>query len=373
MAKIAGVHTPAELKNLAINGALDFFQRVESAVTTVNTATTQTFYAADMFKTESGGTTSKNYSIGQSSNVPSLAQSGFNSTYSLLATMITGTSFANANDYLIPFEYNMEGFDYERIHSKTVTFGFWINASVAGTYSFMARNGGGTRSYVTTFTVNGSNTWQFVPITITLDNTGTWAFDNTTGLVIFIGTVLGTGSSNLTSTLNQWQAGNFFASTTNTNWNTTTGATLRIAQFSIVEGPLGFGSTGFLRAGKTLQQELSLCQRYCMKSYDIGTAPGTVTFIGCMGFHAEDSSNAQWYRSQFPVTMRAVPSVSYWNPASGVASAFYYVQTGGSVSIAGQNPANFRSTNALNFTNSAAGVLTTGGHYIGQILADAGL
>jgi hypothetical protein len=258
MSKIISIHVPAELKNLIINGNLDFFQRVVGNTTTVNTATTTAAYDSDMIAHASQGATVKNYSVVRSTDVPSLAQSGFQSTYSSLFTMITAIASPAAGDLVQPIRYRMEGFDYERIHTKKVTIGFWIKASVAGTYSLSLLNAALNRSYVTTFTA--SNSWEFKTITVQLDSSGTWAFDNTVGLEINIGAVAGTTFSTAAST--SWQGGQFYAATGATNWQATAGATLRIAQLSLVEGSLGLGSVGFQRAGKDIQQELAMCQRY---------------------------------------------------------------------------------------------------------------
>jgi hypothetical protein len=90
MSKIFGVHIPADFKNLAINGGMDLFQRFAGAAQTVNTATTSNAYIGpDMFATLSAGSTVKNYSVASSANVPSLAQSGFNSTNSAIYTHVT--------------------------------------------------------------------------------------------------------------------------------------------------------------------------------------------------------------------------------------------------------------------------------------------
>jgi len=302
MAKLLGIHIPAVLKNHATNGALDFWQDKLGTTTTVNTATTTTTFYADMFKAISVGATTKNYSIVRSTDVPSLAQSGFQSVYSSLFTMITGIGSPAAGDRVTPAIYVMEGYDYEKLHTKTITFGLWVKASVAGTYSFALGNGAGDRSYVTTFTVNGGSTWEFKTITITLDQTGTWLFDNTGQLWIYIGTVA--GSTYTTSSLNQWQAGFFLAASGATNWQGTNGATLQIAQFSIVEGPLGFGSKGFARKGDSIQSELSACERYLQspgKSTD-----QTNTAFGS-GFAATTTSSIHYIK--FSVPMRAQPSL----------------------------------------------------------------
>jgi len=275
MAKVIGQHIPTELKNIAVNGGMDFWQRVEANTTSFNTATGQQFYTADMIKTTTQGTTVKNFSVAQSSNVPTQAQSGYNSNFSHQFTQVGAIASAAATDATAPWSYWMEGYDYEKIHNKLVTFGFWINCSVPGTYAFSMQNTSGTRNYATTFTVSAASTWQYVPLSIQLDSAaGNWTFNNTASLIIYIGIY---GGSNFTAaTTNAW------TSTTNqilpsglTNWQATAGATINVTQFSIVEGPLGFSSTGFTRRGANFQQELALCQRYYEKSYDIGTVPGT--------------------------------------------------------------------------------------------------
>jgi len=305
MAKISGLHIPAELKNLAINGGMDFFQRFEGGTISISTSTTNQT-CADMFSAASAGSTTKSLSVTRNTSVPTQAQSGFQSTYSMQVVNNTVVSSPAASDVIIAYDYRMEGLDYAKIHAKQATFGFWFNTTVAGTYSFALRNGSFNRSYVTTFSaVTG---WQFITITVQMDTSGTWAFDNSIGLSVNIGNVC--GSTATTSTLNAWQAGSFSCANTATNWAATSGATLQLTQFSIVEGPLGFSSTGFARNGRSIQQELALCQRYYEKTYDIGTAVGTATSTGMIGVMAGPySGNSQpgvtWV---YKVTKRAAPS-----------------------------------------------------------------
>lgn len=298
MAKIAAVHVPAELKNHFINGGLDIWQEKAGTTTTVNTATTTLTKFADMFAINSQGATSKNYSVVRSTDVPTFAQSGYQSTYSELFTMLTGIASPAASDWVSPCQYSMEGLDYQKLHSKTVTFGLWVKASIAGTYSFALGNAAGNRSYVTTFTMNGAATWEFKAITVTLDNTGTYNFDTGTGLLIYIASV--TGSTFQTSTLNQWQAGTFFAASTGTNWQGTTNATFQVAQLSLLEGSLGLGPTGFARVGKDYQQELAMCLRYYWKS--------GANSVLCAGEF--NTTTAVRGIIQYPVQMRTTPSLS---------------------------------------------------------------
>lgn len=306
MAKIATVHIPAELKNMAINGALDFWQDKVGATTTVNTATTQSpLYSADMFKVRSFGSTVKNYNYLRSTAVlPSLAQSGFQSTYSYQFQVLTAIPSGATNDLVFPIEYVMEGFDYEKIHSKTVTFGFWFFASVVGTYSFALGNAAGNRTYVTTFTVNGASTWEYKTITVTLDNTGTWAFDNSAGLEVYIGVFAGAGSGSATSLLNTWQGGNFVAASTATNYFATVNAVINFAQFSIVEGSLGLGDKGFIRAGKDIQAELAMCERYLQQ---LGKSPDQAGNSFASGFAATTTNGL--FNLKFTTPMRTIPSL----------------------------------------------------------------
>jgi hypothetical protein len=314
MAKIQGVHYPAELKNLAINGNFDYWQRIEGNTTSVNQ--TASFYGtqADMFSVQSvGSTNTKAFTVARSTSVPTLAQSGYNSTYSWLFTVTTALSSYAATDAVIPLEYRMEGLDYQKIHGKTATFGFWFNPSLSGTYSFALGNNAGTRCYVTTFAASAG--WQFITLTIPLDsaaNSSSWNFDTTLGLIVYVAAAGGANWS--TSTLNTWQSGNLVASSSATNVMATAGATIQIAQFSIVEGPLGFSSTGFQRAGKDIQQELALCQRYFEKSYDIGTTIGTVTQGGAFSTTATTNSGAVRRVSiKYSVKKRSVPQNAVYN------------------------------------------------------------
>lgn len=377
MAKILGAHIPLEPKNLAINGNFDYWQRVETATTTINTATGTSGYTADMFLYESNGGTTKNYSVVQSSTVPTQAQSGFDSQLSYLFTMVTGIASPVAADYVSPAVYRMEGYDYAAIHSRTVTFGFWIQGSIAGTYSFALQNAASTRSYVTTFSIASANTWQFIPITVALDTTGTWVFTNTVALQVFIGTVSGTTYQ--TSTVGSWQAGNFLTASGATNWQSTTGATLYISQFSIVEGSLGLGSLGFVRAGKSSQQELALCQRYYEKSYDVGTAVGTATALGV--FQCGDigaTSGTHTFAVPFKVSKRATgATVNLYafttgtvNEVNGTASSGTTITFGPSSAAA----AGSTNVGVNGFTGSANSYsASSAGMIIGHWTADAGL
>lgn len=301
----------ASTKNIIINGALDFWQRVVGNTTTVNTATGQATYTSDRIFFNTNGPTVKNYSVVRSTDVPTVSQSNFQSAYSNLFTVLTPIPSPAANDLMTPFRYIVEGYDYANLHGKNATLQFWFKASVTGTYSVSFRNNS-TRSYVTTFTVNSGNTWEFKSINLTMDNTGSWLFDSSTGLDISIGAV--TGSNSATSTLNQWQSASALSSTTNTNWFATANATVRIAQLALYVG-LGTGQFGFTRAGGgSIADELLLCQRYYEKTYAVETAPGSSTALGARGEDSYSGNSFLVCATSFAVRKRVPPTVNIYSP-----------------------------------------------------------
>lgn len=365
MSKIQTIHTPGKLQNLAINGALDFWQEKVASTTTVNTASGVNGWSADMVRYASGGPSTKNYSTVRSADVPSLADANILAPYSMLYTQITGIPSLAAGDYMCPYMYSMEGVDYAQLHNGIATFGFWAKASVIGVYNFALQNATFDRSYVTTFNINAPNTWEFKTITVRMDNSGTWNMTNLVGVTALIGSCVGT--TYRTGTTGSWISGNIFGSSSAVNWMATNGATLRIAMLSITKGTQGFGPKGFQRAGDTVQAELSMCQRYYEKSYNIDTVPGTINtqdgaYIARGGASGNDS-----FVIPFKVNKRAAPSVAPFNPVDGGASSVS-VDTGASRGVTMRVPSHYGVV-VLN----SSGVDTSGDKHRLHWVADARL
>lgn len=262
-------------RNLVINGNFDFWQRGITISNTVNT----TKYLADRWNIQLAGTTTGTNS--QSADVPTIAQSGYQSRYSNLFTNGSAVTSFGASDYA-QMAYRMEGQDYQNIHGKRWRLQFWVKASVAGPYCVGIQSGNNPlRGYIatyTTYTINSANTWEKKTLDIAAETTNTgYLFDNSIGL--FLQWQLASGGSNTTSsTLNQWSTTNTFVANTQTNLVGTAGATFQLAQVMIIPGTFDSGAvTNFQRAGRTIGDELRMCQRYYEKSYDVNTTPGTVT------------------------------------------------------------------------------------------------
>lgn len=76
-------------------------------------------------------------------------------------------------------------------------------------------------------------------------------------------------------------------------------------------------SVEFVYAGRNAVEELQLCQRYYEKSYDINTAPGTITQTGSQRTHMVTTSQTN-ASIRFSVVKRATPLFAVYSTATGV-------------------------------------------------------
>lgn len=310
-------------RNLLINGNFDFWQRGAGPATPGGGFS----YLADRYwASQAGSYTAATQE--RSTDVPTQAQSGFLSTYSHLLTNGTGAAPSAAS--YIGSGINMEGYDYTNLHGKKGRFQFWCKSSIAGTFAFTVRNGAGTRSYVTTFTVNAVNTWEKKTIDVEFDTAAGYATEVGHALRIMIGLAIGTNFS--TSSLNTWQAGNFFGATGQTQWAATTGATFRVSQFMLLPQDMTAGGASltdvtFQRAGRTTQDELAMCQRYTYKPQnDPASVGGSQATYG--SGQAFSTTQALVY-IPFPVEMRTTPTL-----VAGGSSGNFLITTAGGGSVA---------------------------------------
>lgn len=299
---------------LILNGNFDFWQRNTSFTGVANNA-----YTADRWQYSKGGAMVGN--ITRSTDVPTVAQSGFASQYSLLYTITTPDSNITSGEFSL-LNYKIEGFDYAAIHGgQSARLQFWVKSSITGTYGVALRNSAVNRSYVTTITINAANTWERKTIDFTTDASGTWLLDNQTGLQISI--ALDSSTDFRTGTLNAWQSGNFIAGNTQANFSATNGATFQLAQVMLVPGSFPASTDlKFKRAGRTIGDELRMCQRYYEKSYDVNTAPGTATALGALNWAAIAGPGAggtfNHFNISFKVPKRASNlSITSYSPVTG--------------------------------------------------------
>jgi hypothetical protein len=235
-------------KNRIINGDMQIDQRNNGASVTLTSA--NGVYAVDRF--ESYANTDGTVTAQRVTDAPA----GFvNSLRHTTTTADSSLSAAQRVQVVQKIEgFNVADFGLGTASAVTFTVSFWVKSSLTGTFGGSMINGGYTRSYPFSYTINSANTWEQKSITIAGDTSGTWLTNNERGLILTFG--LGVGS-NFVGTANTWQTGEFLApagavsvvGTLNATWQVT-GVQLEKGQTATSFDVLDYGT------------ELMLCQRY---------------------------------------------------------------------------------------------------------------
>jgi hypothetical protein len=330
------------LKNRIINGAMVIDQRNAGASVTVS-GTGQYVLDRWRFRAFGGG----QYSAQQSTTAPA----GFYN--SVACTVTTADSSIAAGDNYYLFQeiegYNIANLDFGTANAQTITISFWVRSSVTGTYSVWLSNGQTyDRNYVSTYTINAANTFEYKTITIAGDTIGTWGKTNGGGLSV--GFNLGAGTDYQT-TAGSWVNSFRQATSGTTQWIATNGATFFITGVQVEKG-----STATSFDYRSYGTELALCQRYCYAISPPSNAEGT---LGSGAGYDGTRVNVQ---TSLPVPMRVAPTVS-------VTGTWLYLAFGGSSQTSSTAPSlgdgSGSSTNITQIRLFCTGLtsITTGGAY----------
>jgi len=191
---------------------------------------------------------SSGFTMNRSTDVPTFTQASHLSKYSLKC-IVNSTRTQSGNE-IESFLYSVSGGDYVALHSQAVTLSFWVKSTTTGIYCVTFRNQATNRAYVHEYTISAANTWERKTVSLTLDTSGTWIFDNHgsnwglgEGKGLNINFILNAGPSRAVSqAANTWGAGGW--STTNqTNLFASTSNTWQISQVQLTRGstaPDGF-------------------------------------------------------------------------------------------------------------------------------------
>jgi hypothetical protein len=276
-------------RNRIINGDMRIDQRNGGASVTANAGTA---FSCDRWRSYLNGTGTLTFT--QSSVVPN-----GNFTNSILIT-VTGTGSPTESACSQTIEgFNISDFGFGTANAIPLTASFWVRSSVTGTYFFSLRQGSGSRSFVSPFTISTANTWQQVTVSIPGDTSGTY---NTTNGAGFIFQICVGATSLQTSTINAWQSGNYVCTSAQTNLASTNGATFYITGVQLEPGTV---ATPFER--RSYSQELSLCYRYCFVEDNNDGAGGYGSYRWFAYGHTDNTAGATVGRA-LPVTMRTAPS-----------------------------------------------------------------
>ena len=313
IADVRGVN----FRNILINGGMDIAQRGTS-VTGVNT--NNGFPTLDRFLI--GFTSSGTYDMSQSSDVPS--GKGFSSSLKIKCAS-TDTSIASGDEFLIQQRIeaqNLQYLKYGTSNAENLTLSFYAKAvNKTGTYCVHLQKNDSTSAYFySEFSVTTS--WQKFSISIPANSvvqSSGGAISNDNGIGIIVMFFLMNGSSTQgTDAKDQWSTTNHRTSSNQVNFLDSTSNEFYITGVQLEAGQVA-SDFEFLPT----DVNLSRCQRYYQKSYDIASAPGTVTNNGALWSNIiRNASNQNYWDVRCYQTMRTSPTVSTYSTTSGVSGNF---------------------------------------------------
>ena len=290
IADVRGVN----FRNILINGGMDLAQRG----TSFTGITSGSNYCLDRFTTVpvSAGTWTQT----QSTDVPT--GQGFAKSAKLDCTTANGSLSANS---LLYFQQRVEGQNLQYLKKGTssaesVTMSFWVKSNKTGTYIVELFDNDNTRQISKSYTINSANTWEKKTLTYAGDTTGAFDNDNALSLYCFF-----------------WLAGgtDYTSGTLSTTWTANTNANRAVGQVNLADSTSNeWYITGIqLEVGSQASDfeflptdvNLRRCQRYYFlkANYRDGAEDD---IIGPGLYYSSSIFKAI---VQFPITMRAVPSL----------------------------------------------------------------
>ncbi len=296
---------PPFRKNLIINGCFRVWQR-DILVSSIST----TKFVADRWFWGQVSTAVHTCLRVENSSLPEGQSSFSQMTISTADTSIATTDYGH-------YAYNVEGKDIVSLgwhlndsgKRKNATFSFWHSHSKTGTNCVSFRPDSTTHSYVVEYTQSVANNWEKTTVTIPAPSVGTWNIDNGVGLRIAFCAASG---ATYQTTAGSWNSGNYIATGNQVN---NFDAVSNHMRFTGVQLEAGDVATDF--EARSFVEELEMCKRYYQKTSDYTTYFGNIHSNGELHGIGTGIANRPLVNWRFSVTMAEVPTISFWNPATG--------------------------------------------------------
>jgi hypothetical protein len=251
------------------------------------------------------------HTIQRSTDVPAVAALVPLTNYSIHLDVTTADAAIAAGD-LCAITQRIEGYAWAPFAQKVLTVGFWVKDTITGVHAVSLINAGSDRSCVMEYTVSVADTWEYKTVTFPASpSSGTW--DYTTGIGAYLSFTLAAGSVYQT-TAGAWQTTtDFYGTSAIVNSLSSTAN-----NFKLWGVTMGLGTTVAPFWPRSFGEELALCQRYYTKTFPYATAPAQNAGVtNALEYWAQVAGIAQsGIRWEFPVTMRAVPTLTYYNPSA---------------------------------------------------------
>lgn len=316
-------------KNLLINGDMRIAQWSDGSVTGIGNGDTG-YHTIDRWKFQEAGSIGGVATFDQTSaDVP--AGSGFQNVFQITPT--TTEAAVAADEYAVLFQsieaQDLQHLKYGEVFPRDLTLTFYLKiANSSGYICVYVNQPDADRIYMKEFEIL-ADFWGRFTMTIPGDAYGTINDDNGAGLNV--GFVLFAGSNYHSSSTEQWNDTilSHLCTSNQTNW---WGNTANVFRLTGVQLELGKQSTDFEHW--PLEHELSMCQRYLYKTYQINTPIGNATNTGAWGYnHCRGSIDYRTYVPYGPVRMRTTPTVTFYSGSTGASGKIRNQTAGADVTM----------------------------------------
>ena len=289
-------------RNKVINGSMICSQR-GSSFTNVGE-----IYSLDRFRLDKSNTGAA-FTITQSTTSPN----GF--AKSLKMDCTTADTSTAANEFVALRHkieaQNLQDLAYGTSAAKALVLSFYVRSNLTGTYAITClQRDNSSKLYARTYTINSADTWERKTISIPADTSGVINDDNGSGFEIYFPLIMGSDYTT-GSVSSAWEAyGNSkIAAQHGVNIGSNTSNEWYVTGVQLEVDHTGSGvATDFEH--RSFGQELALCQRYYYLHVE-----GDQENIGVGAYY---NSSLCAFSVEFPVAMRAAPSLDY------VSGAGYY-------------------------------------------------
>lgn len=325
------------LRNLLINGAMQFAQR-GSSVTGITTGAA-TYNTADRWALGVSALGTITNAI--SADAPTT--SGFRNSLRTTATVSAATAAAS----YVYVQQRLEGQTLQHIKKGTasaeaLTLSFWAKGSATGTYTAELIDNDNTRSVSATYTISAADTWEYKTITFPADTTG--ALDNDANYSLAANFWLGAGTNYTSGSLATTWASTTTANRVSSSQVNVAGATNRY--LAITGTQLEIGSYATPYAFIPYDVELARCQRY----YYLAASGVSSPIAMASAFSATQVTGVL----TFPVAMRAAPV----NASNSGTDYFTFVRNGAtdqfnSITVQNATPYAAKLTNTTEIASTA--------------------
>lgn len=303
-----GPQRPLPVQSPIINGAMEVWQRGTTFAALASGA-----LAADRWKRE--GTSGGVATFQRSTSVPTVTQAGVLFNYSLEVDVTTADASVASTD-VETLTQRIEGYNWRLFAQRQFTLSFWVYSTKTGTHCVSFRNTGDDRSYVATYSVAVTNTWEYKTVTVAPSPSGgSWDYTNGSGLTVSFCLMAGT---NFHTTAGAWQTSGAALIGTSAQANVFD----NVANFFRITGVrMELGPIATPYSFVDMEDELSRCMRYYQKSFQYATAPATNsgTLLGAESVGSPVGASATLFLSKvtFATVMRGTPSsVVLYNPSA---------------------------------------------------------